>query len=318
MADGEYKFPDELDAEVKGVAADNKAAAEDALQIELVDDTPEQDRNRKPIGKKVEDIVGDDEAKQYSEAVQKRFKELSHVAHDERRAKEAAQREAAEAARFAKQVYDDNLRLRSYVSQGEQVHKHVLTTAASSKLDMAKKALAAAYQSGDAEKVSEASEMLSNASIEAAMAQQFRPSAPPTGQEQNFQVPLQQQQPAQPRVDEKAARWQAKNQWFGADDEMTSLALGLHRKLVDAGVDPNSDEYYQKVDTRMREKFPEVFGTQAPTTQMRTTSVVAPVGRSTAPRKVTLSTSQQNLARKLGISNEQYAKSLVALENRNG
>jgi hypothetical protein len=316
MAEEGYRFPDELDAEVKGVAEGNKAAAEEGLQIELTDDTPEQDRNRKPIGKKVEDIVGDDEAKTYSEAVQKRFKELSHVAHDERRAKEAAQREAAEAARFAKQVYDDNMRLQQYVSQGEQVHKQVLTTAATSKMEMAKKALSAAYQSGDAEKVAEATEAMNAASIEAAIAQQFRPSVPATRQEQNFQVPSQPQPPQVPRVDEKAAKWQARNQWFGSDSEMTSLALGLHKKLVDSGVDPTSDEYYQRVDARMREKFPEVFGTQAPTTQTR--SVVAPVGRSTAPRKVTLSTSQQNLARKLGITNEQYAKALVAQENRNG
>jgi len=320
----QFQFPDEISSgpvDVKA-AADAKVPA---FEIEVVDDTPPEDRNRKPLNKSVEEITGDDEAEQYSENVKKRMRELSHVAHDERRAKEAAIREQAAATEFAKRVWEENQRLQRYVASGENTHKEVLQQSASAELTMAKKALTSAYQSGDAEKVAEATEAMQQAVIKQEVAKRFVPSQlPPAGQQQNFPLPLQQPVPqATPAVDSRAARWQARNQWFGDDPELTSFALGYHKKLIDSGVNPQSDEYYEKVDARVREKFPEYFGEQAPannTASQRSgrSSPVAPVGRTTGARKVTLSLSQQAVARKLGISNEQYAKQVVALENRNG
>jgi hypothetical protein len=313
MAD-EYKFPDETPAPA--------AKKEDDFQVEVVDDTPAEDRNRRPLGKSAEQIAADVEAEEYSDAVKKRMRELTHVAHDERRAKEAAQREQAAATDFAKRVWEENQRLQQYVVKGESTHKEVLEKSATTSLAMAKKALSAAYQSGDADKVAEATEAMQLAAIEAEVARRFTPAQLPTGQPQNFQVPSPQLAPAPaPTRDDKAIRWQARNQWFGADPELTSFALGYHKKLVDEGVDPTSDEYYQKVDSRVRQVFPEYFQESRPSTngaRSGAASIVASVGRTTGSRKVTLSLSQQAVAKKLGISNEQYAKSLVALENRNG
>jgi hypothetical protein len=316
-----YRFPDELNE-----PTNVKPGEDPKLEIELVDDTPPEDRGRKPLGKTVEELTGDEEAQQYSESVKKRLSELTHVAHDERRAKEAAFREREAATEFAKKVWDENQRLQQYVAKGEGIHKEVLTHSATSELTMAKKALAAAYQSGDADKVAEATEAMQQAAIRAEMARQFTPTQMPTGQPPQFPLPLQRVAPSAPVVDERAIKWQARNQWFGQDPELTSFALGFHKKLVDSGIDPQSDEYYQKVDARVRQVFPDFFGEhqgsngaqQTTNGAGRSASVVAPVGRTTGARKVTLSLSQQAVARRLGITNEQYAKQLVALESKNG
>ena len=316
MAD-EYKFPDEVAAEKKPEVKTN----EPQLEVVVVDDTPAEDRGRKPLGKEPDEVAPDDEARKYSEDVQKRIGELKHIAHDERRAREAALREREEAVNFAKLQFEENKRLRGYISGGEKQYKDTLTAAASTELGMAKKALKAAYESGDAEKVAEAAEQLNAAQIRAVIAQQFTPSAPPS-QEEKFPVQSQQTTPARPRVDEKALRWQARNQWFGQDPEMTSFALGLHQKLVEAGINPDTEDYYQKVDGRLRQVFPDFFGERQQTNgsepQRTTATVVAPAGRTSAQtsRKITLSVSQQNLARKLGLSNAQYAEQVARLQEK--
>jgi len=320
MPPDQYQFPDEVEA--AAAKAQVAKPAEPEVLVEIADDTPAEDKNRKPLDKPLEAVAPtDEEAKQYSETVQKRFRELTHLTHDERRAKEAAQRERDEAARIAKQLWEDNQRLQQYVARGEKIHKEAITSASDSELTLAKKALSAAYSAGDADKVAEATQALNQATIRAEIARQFQPTQIPAGQPQNFQLPSTpvQQAPTNPApaVDPRAAQWQARNQWFGADPELTSFALGFHKKLIDGGVDPTSDEYYQKVDSRMKEKFPEYFGpSSTPSAPAARASVVAPVGRTPGPRKVTLSTSQQALAKRLGITTEQYAKQLVALEKQ--
>jgi hypothetical protein len=106
---------------------------------------------------------------------------------------------------------------------------------------------------------------------------------------------------------------------------MTALALGLHEKLVRSGVDPRSDDYYSKIDQTMRKRFPEAFEDDAeqsteeapkqekPRAQ-KAANVVAPVTRGTAPRQVRLTPTQVAIAKKLGLSNEQYARELMKLE----
>ena len=112
----------------------------------------------------------------------------------------------------------------------------------------------------------------------------------------------------QKQVDKKAQAWADKNTWFGEDEEMTQLAYGLHNKLVAEGIDPTSDEYYERIDSRVQQLFPEKFE-DAP--KKKRANVVAPATRSTAPKKVTLTQTQVRLARRLGLTNEQYARQLV-------
>ena len=303
MDQNEYKFPDE------DVDVEKAASAE--VEVEIVDDTPASDKGRKPLEKEVD--VPEDEVAQYGEKVQKRIKELKHGYHDERRAKEAAQRERDEALAFAKARHEEALKLRETLDQGHKSYAEMAKSAAKTRLDVAKDAYKKAYESGDADALVAAQETLNNVQAEFRSAESWRPPAA-TRQDEEFNVNSQ-PTPQQPsKVDEKAAKWQARNAWFGADDEMTSFALGVHKKLVDSGLDPRSDEYYERIDSRVREVFSDYFGQEKPK-KPRATSVVAPATRSTAPKRVTLTTSQVAIARRLGVTPEQYAKQLIALES---
>jgi hypothetical protein len=120
-------------------------------------------------------------------------------------------------------------------------------------------------------------------------------------------------QAAQP--DPKANAWQRANPWFGQDDEMTAFALGVHRKLVNGGLDPRADEYYERLNARLRQVYPEQFGEKRADTKPAT--VVAPATRSSGPRKVRLSKTQEALAKRLGVPLEEYARQLVKQESSN-
>ena len=139
------------------------------------------------------------------------------------------------------------------------------------------------------------------------------------------------QQQSVPRPDNKAVDWQQRNEWFGQDEEMTSLALGLHEKLKRSGVPIGSDEYYDTIDKTMRRRFPENFDdgqelevekvrAEEPqkTSKPKASTVVAPASRSTSPKKIRLSNTQVALAKKLGLTPEQYARELTKLEANNG
>jgi hypothetical protein len=122
-------------------------------------------------------------------------------------------------------------------------------------------------------------------------------------------------QPQAPRiqVDPTAQRWQQNNQWFGKDDEMTSLALGLHEKLKKEGVAISSPEYYRRIDETIRKRFPEKFESDNDETP---SAVVAPATRSTGSKKVRLKISELNIAKKLGLTPEQYVREMLKLESR--
>jgi len=249
---------------------------------------------------------------------------MKKVWHDERRAKEAAQREKEEALRFAVMREQEVRQLKQRLGNGEKAYFQEVSKSANNDLATAKERLKQAYEAGDAEKITEAQEALTEAKLKIKQYENFRPSLQEdeTGVQPNQQY---QAPPApQPILDPKAEAWKEKNPWFGTDEEMTALALGLHEKLVRSGVDPRSDDYYDRVNATMRKRFPEAFeDAEEERTQTREAekptrnkpaNVVAPVTRSTAPRQVRLTPTQVALAKKLGLSNEQYARELMKLE----
>jgi len=316
----EYKFPDEQEK------TEAKQEVSDEIEVKVEDDTPEEDRGRKPLPKEMVEELESDDLEEYSEKVKKRLGQMKKVWHDERRAKEAAQREREEALRFA-QVRENEIRsLKQRLGNGERAYIHEVTKAANNDLGVAKDRLKQAYESGDAEKIADAQEALTEAKLRIKQYENFQPSL----QEENSGVqPTQQYQvpPAPPPViDPKAEAWKDKNPWFGTDEEMTALALGLHEKLVRSGVDPRSDDYYDRVNATMRKRFPDYFNEEVeeekPTqtreaekpTRTKPANVVAPVTRGTAPRQVRLTPTQVAIAKKLGLSNEQYARELMKLE----
>jgi hypothetical protein len=313
-----FKFPDEQPAD----APTEKVEPEFDIKIE--DDTPPQDRGRAPMPKEVVEELDKDDLEEYSEKVKKRLGQMKKVWHDERRAKEAMQREKEEALRFAQMREQEIRQLKQRLGNGEKAYIQEVTKSANTDLASAKERLKQAYDSGDSEKITDAQEALTDAKLKIKQYENFRPSLQEeeTGVQntQQYQAP-----PAQPAADPKAEAWRANNTWFGVDEEMTALALGLHEKLVRSGVDPRSDDYYDRVNATMRKRFPETFEEEQTQTKeaekpsrTKPANVVAPVTRSTAPRKITLTPTQVALAKRLGLSNEQYAREALKLENNNG
>jgi hypothetical protein len=309
----QYKFPDELDD-----GRNQKfeiQQPEDDVEIEIVDDTPIQDRGRRPLDREVEDPT-DEEIESYTRGAQDRIKELTHARHDERRAKEAIYREKQELERLAQHMVEENKRLKQYVNNGTQQYGAMAQTAAGAELDKARREYKAAQESFDTDAILAAQEALFEAKAKLQQAQNFRP---PPLQVEEYDVQPQQQQTQSVQPDEKTLRWQAKNQWFGSDgfEEVTSFALGLHQKLVNSGVDPRHDEYFEQIDARVKSTFPEIFGGTSEKSR-RPSSVVAPATRSTGTRKVQLTPSQAALIKKYNLDPKKYVAEVLKLENQNG
>jgi len=283
---------------------------EEELEIEVVDDTPKDDRDRTPSTPP--DEVTDEELESYSKAVAQRIKYLGKGYHDERRAKESAQRERQELESLAQRLVEENKSLKGDVGSTREALLEQAKVVVNSELNGAKVAYKDAYESGDADRLVLAQEELTNAKIKSDKLDNFRLPAL-----QEEEIPVQNNQTQAPARDLKAEEWVAKNSWFHTDDEMTAYAIGVHQKLVKGGANPQSDEYYEAIDARMRKVFPEEFEGQIvdePKTR-RQTNVVAPATRSTAPKKVTLTQTQVALANRLGVPLEEYARQ-VALEMR--
>jgi len=323
----EFKFPDEIEAENK--AQENQEDSDD-IQVEIEDDTPPEDRGRKPLPKDMVEELEKDDLEEYSDKVKKRLSQMKKVWHDERREKERAYREREEALKFAQLREQEIKQLKQRLGVGEKAFIEEASRAVKNDLANAKEKLKSAYESGDSERIAEAQELLTDAKLRADKVSRLKPSL----QNDNEGVQTRQQEATPqvnqaPQSDPKAEAWRERNTWFGADEEMTALALGLHDKLVRSGIDPRSDDYYRQIDKTMRKRFPEAFEDEEVEEEPQTkqekkpartkpANVVAPVTRSTAPRQVRLSPSQVAIAKKLGLSNQEYARELMKLENDNG
>jgi uncharacterized protein (UPF0335 family) len=310
----EFKFPDEKD-DVKVTTEDDQT--DEQIIIDVEDNAPEEDRNKPPLPDKVKEELYNDELEDYSTKVKKKLIQMKKLAHDERREKETALREQQEAISFAQRVMEENKRLKSNLNNSE---KNVLATvqkAVEMEMNEAKRAYREAYDSGDTDKVMEAQERLTQATLKVEKVKNFRPQPL---QEQETPVQMQPQPVQQVRPDPSAQAWQQENPWFGEDEEMTSLALGLHERLKREGVAVSSQEYYRRIDATIRKRFPEKFEEEAEqeSRPVRKSSVVAPATRSTSPKRVRLNPSEMSLAKKLNLTPEQYAKAKLEMEANNG
>jgi len=325
MANDDYKFPHEVEeeaTEAKGKPLEEDfeidISAEDDVSIEIEDDTPLRDRNAKPLDKEVED-PSEEEIENYTQGAQNRIKQLTHARHDERRAKEEAQREKQELERLTSAILEENRKLKEYVKTGEATYAETLTAKAEAEMEMARRKYKDAQEAYDSDAMLAAQEALTDAKMKLESAKNFKPT--PLQTESNV-VQTYQTAPEAPKLDEKTLRWQAKNQWFGTPgyEEMTAFALGLHQKLVATGIDPRSDEYFDRVDGRLKQVFPELLGgsESAPKKadqSKKPATVVASASRSSGSKKVVkLTTTQQRLADKFGLSHKQYAQEVLKLE----
>jgi len=301
----EFEFPDELEA--KAAAAPEKEGSD---EIEIVDDTPEKDRGREPSEPPSE--VTEEELEKYSESVQKRIKHITKGYHDERRAKEAAAREREEAVRFAQQIFEENKRLKGLANESVKSAVESEKQVAEAELDRARAKFKKAYEDGDADVLTAAQEEMADAKIKIDRVNSRKLNT--ALQEEDNPVYNQDITPPAPKPDQKAVAWRDKNQWFGRDEEMTSFALGVHERLVKQGVNTSSDDYYEKLNGRIRQVFPEAFRTEVEEEKpkkAKPSNVVAPATRSTAPKKIVLTQTQVALAKRLGVPLELYAKKVA-------
>ena len=324
-----YKFPDELD-EVKdeGKPVEEEVEAkgkpeEDKLEIEIEDDTPVEDRGRRASKPDFVEKVEKDELDQYSQEARSKIDAFRKFYHDERREKEKALREQQEAVQVAKNLYEEIKQLKGRVNSSEEAAVNSFKTTAERELDMAKKEYREAYDAGDSEKLVEAQDKLTTAKMKIEKASSYAENINQRKalQEQENEVKIPQQTEATPVRDQKASAWQERNSWFGQDDEMTSLALGLHEKLVKENgmAYATTNEYYKRIDETMRRRFPENFqdekvDDEKSTPRQKPSTVVAPASRSTSSKKIKLNTSQLAIAKKLGLTPEQYARELIKME----
>jgi hypothetical protein len=286
------------------------------VEIEVEDDTPEEDRGRKASPPPEE--VTNEELENYSDKVKNRIKHFSKGYHDERRAKEEALREREALESYAKNLIEENKKLKGSVDQSHNTLIESAKKQVDGELAMAKAKYREAYESGESDAILEAQTMLNTAQIRMERVNGLKPKQIQPLQPQETPVQPQVDAP-QPQVqrDEKAEAWRDNNPWFGSDDEMTAFALGLHNKLTKEGVDPKTDAYYEKINTRMQQVFPDQFDDgiedEPESTQRKSSNVVAPATRSTAPNKIRLTQSQIAIAKKLGVPLETYAKQAAAL-----
>jgi hypothetical protein len=318
MANDDYKFPHEIEEENTSSEIDIDIDAEGDVDIQIEDDTPENDRRARPLDKEVEDPT-DEEIENYTQGAQNRIKQLTHARHDERRAKEAVSREKDELERMAAAILEENRKLKEYVKNGEATYAETLQAKAEAEMEMARRKYKEAQESYDSDAMLAAQENLTDAKMKLESAKNFRPTPL---QNENSAVQMQSSSQEAPRLDDKTLRWQAKNQWFGSPgyEEMTAFALGLHQKLVATGVDPRSDDYFARVDGRLKQVFPELLGISESADRKaepvkKPATVVASSSRSTGAKKVVkLTTTQQRLADKFGLSHKQYAQEVLKLE----
>jgi hypothetical protein len=318
----EGKEPEEVEAKAEEPKKETKPKQEALdFEIEEEDDTPPQDRNRDPLPEEVKDELEKDTLEDYSARVKERMAQLKKAWHDERRAKEAEQRQRDEAVRYAQAIIEENKKLKTTLSTGEEDYLKTLKDKYASELAVAKKEYREAYDSGETDKIIEAQSKMNDAQFKLSQAELIKPQYTLQKAENEVQLPQEQVQPTYPQPDAKAQNWQQKNTWFGSDAEMTSLALGVHENLVRQGVDPTSDDYYHRIDETMHKRFPEYFGESESIEekpQRKPSTVVAPATRSTGPKKIRLTKTQLALAKKFKLTPEQYARELIKTENANG
>lgn len=311
MEKTEFEFPDEIEAKNPREGGKVVEPEDDKPEIEVVDDTPEADRNRKPMEEPPKDVT-DEELAKYDESVQKRIKHFTKGYHEERRAKEAAMREKEEALKLAQSIIEENKTLKGSLHQGQSALLEQAKKVVANELEEVKRKFKAAYESGDADALTAAQAEMTAVAMKAERVNNFKPAPLPA------EKPVVQQQQVQPQeapVDPKLKSWLAENDWYGSNKRMTAYALGMHEDLVSEGVRAGSDDYYKRIDDEMRTRFPDVFESEkpedAPPPRTQKSSVVAPATRSTAPRKVVLTKSQVEIAKRLGVPLELYARKVA-------
>ena len=278
------------------------------------DKTYENEREVKLEEEKKEDPAKDDkeqELEKYSDGVQRRIAKLTHKWRE-------AERQKDEALTYAQSQIKAKEAAEAKISKFEPEFFKNAEESVVNGLQAAKAKLAAAREAGDINAEVEAQTAISelsykNAKLKETIVAQEQYKARKAEEVKTPNINLNRQQAAQGTPDPKAETWASRNAWFGQDNAMTYTAFDLHKKLTEEeGYDPQSDEYYQEIDKRIRLEFPQKFATNEVKETANPVQTVASAKRSTKSgrKTVRLTPSQVAIAKKLGVPLEEYAKQL--------
>lgn len=285
----------------------------DNIEVEIVDDTPEADRGRKPLPYDALDDAHSSVDNELPEKTRKRINELTKAAHDARREKEQALREHNEAIAYAKAKHDETMALRAKYAEGEKLFVANVRQNLGTHLQQAEQEIQAAYEAGDAKRMAQATAAMADISARKQQVEQYQP---PAAKIEQFP-----QQPVKPQPTPQVQEWMERNPWFSRDQGMTQQAYLTHERLVREGVQPDTQEYYARIDKTMRAVYPEKFAEEGGTVVNTVASVPVASGRSAAagptPTKVRLTDSQVKLCTSLGITPQQYAAEMLRLNRAN-
>lgn len=298
MDQNEFKFPDEK----------IKAESQENIEIEVEGENIEIEVEEKPKYSKLRQepqAPDDEELKEYSDRVRNR---IDHLYKGYKTEKERAE-EAEKALRY---LSDENQKLKNTLSEGQMALLEQAKKTVANELEDAKRRYKEAYESGDSDRVVTAQEELTAAKIKLERVNNFKP----TRQEPQKEVQTNNSVYDASKSDHKAEAWKRRNEWFGPDVEMTGFALAYHQKLIQQGVDPTSDSYYEKLDSRMRQVFPENFDAEESPRRSVRSNVVAPATRSSAPKKVKLTQKQVEYAKRYNIPLQRYALEVAKINSR--
>ena len=273
-----------------------EADVDNSIKDEVVEEAPVEEE---------QEAQSKDELDQISDSVQKRIDKLTYKMRE-------AERQRDEAVSYAQSVNQTATQLKEKLKNSDSSLFKEYDNRVQSEIARAKIALREAQDAGDGEAVANATEKLSRVSAEAENLRRLAAQQKLREQSQEQEVPAEPYQPTlQPQAagpDPKAEEWAKKNTWFGDDQAMTFAAFGIHKELVEGGVDPTSDAYYNEVDRRMAETFPHKFSNEqsAPVQQVAASSRGASGKKSS--RKIKLTPSQVAIAKRLNVPLEEYAK----------
>jgi hypothetical protein len=303
---------------------EQKKSEEEKINVEVSDDTPEEDRGRWVAGDAdgEPDLPGEEEVRGYASGARKRINQVTARMHAERRRADEIAREHVEAVNLARRLMAENNSLKDFVNQGQKVLMGEHQGRLKGVVEAAKAAYKEAHDAGDAAGMIAAQEQLASAIAKMERAAATPPMNLQREDETVFQRPLANggQPMAPPPPDPAAVKWHEKNAWFGRDDAMTGYALGLHKEMIERrGVTPDQPEYYKTLDQEMRKRFPDRFQRNG-SMERRSQTPVGAVSRtgngSGGPRTVRITESQARLAKRLGLTLEQYAQQLVLEQNQ--
>tara|TARA_R110000824_G_scaffold175493_4_gene353998 strand:+ start:6039 stop:7070 length:1032 start_codon:yes stop_codon:yes gene_type:complete len=305
-----------------GVTTQINTESENEVEVQVIEDSI-PDVPVKNNEEEIDSVTG---------RVQKRIDKLKYEYHEERRAKEDAQKMRDEAVNAAQSLNNQLQQAKQMVTRGQQANLNNYAAKAEAELEFAKKEWSDASDEGDKEAILNAQEKMLDAKLQLTQADaaiKRQPKQAPVPQTQQAPVPQNIPNAPKPEIEPLAKEWLQKNDWFSKDKKLTGFAMGVHEELIAEGINPQTQEYYQRVDAEMSKTFPdnltsseleegrnESLGSVA--TTRNAAPLVAPATRNNGgkPRKVQLTPTQVSLAKRLGLTAEQYAKQIVKETNQ--